>query len=145
MVLGRSQLSLAPLIGVLCLLFGFFSWTLTFETIQIPRKLDGTCCGCTESLKQSRKATIAMHADGSIDIATFGDLHHVSAPHVAATLADLGPPQLPCDDPFSEGVFDQNHVQLQVDDSVPWGDFVEMVSSIRHITGVEVLVVAVDD
>jgi hypothetical protein len=79
---------------------------------------------------------IHLHADGEADLAIPGRAHvrvghagmlrEVRAWHEAHSL------RAPM-------------VSIVVDDSVPWGDFVESVSSVSHITGGQVAVVSDED
>ena len=141
-MLGRSSLTFAPIIGVLVLSFAGYGWLQTV-TIQIPRKLD---------MELERPDPIAyppklvLHADGSCEVieyevgeeATQSSLH-VEAPRLAETLRDMDSRGAMASSLAPDG---QNVVQLQADDGVLWGDFVATVSSVRHITRGEVLVVS---
>jgi len=121
--------------------FAAYGW-LRFVPIQIPRKLD-------EQIERPDPVgyppRLVLHADGSFEVIEFVggwgqevfDRRHVESPHLAATLRELPT--------WSEGPDWPNQIQLQADDGVPWGDFVATVSSVRHITGGEVLVVADED
>jgi biopolymer transport protein ExbD len=126
-------MNVAPILGVLMVIFVGFSWLLPMVTIQIPRDLHDIACGAEGT------AAISLHADGSIDLRTAATLRHFEAPQVAQALAELR------DRPLDPHPVFQKVVHLQADDGVLWGDFVATVSSVRHITGGEVLVVADDD
>lgn len=113
-------------------IFVGFSWLLPMIEIQIPGRFHGErSLDAPET--EFGPPHVDLHADGSIDLRTAGTVQHVDTPQVARTLADLADPTQP------------NVVQLQVDDGVLWGDFVATVSSVRHITGGEVIVLADDD
>ena len=134
MLLGRSQLNVAPILGVLCVLFVGFAWQLRYVEIQIPRMLDEDC-ECPIADPDRPVPLITLHADGSIELTRGGEARHVEAPQVAATLWDLRRNDAPTGSDLP------NPVQLRVAEGVRWGDFVESVSSIRHIAGADVAVV----
>jgi biopolymer transport protein ExbD len=129
-MLGRSQMNVAPILGVLMVIFVGFSWLLPMVEIQIPRQFH-ELCDVPET--EAEPPRVSLHADGSIDLRTTGTMQHVEAPRVARTLSELGRPR------YADAAW-PNVVQLQADDGVLWGDFVATVSSVRHITRGEVLV-----
>ena len=134
-------MTLVPIIAVLMLSFAGYGW-LEFQTIQIPRKLDEQS---ERPDPTSYPPKFVLHADGSFELlqkkvcsgGTVEDRRHLEARHFAATLRAIPV--------WREGPESPNVVQLQVDDGVLWGDFVATVSSVRHITAGEVLVVSDGD
>src|SRR5438045_128323 len=107
-MVGRSQLNVAPLLGVLMVVFVGFSSVLRYETIQIPRTLtDPREC----IVDGPPKVVLQLHADDSIDFPE----RLVEAPQVAATLAEVTRDDLPA---TYHAVF-----YVQADDGVRWGDF----------------------
>jgi len=141
MVLGRSQLSMVPLIGVLCVLFVFFSGMLTFETIHIPREFD---CGHVED-PPCRPPRVHLHADGSVELGVYGETAALVEPsEVSRAFRHL----VPCDVDSEWAVGGRagpGVVQIAADEGVQWGQFVETVSSVSHITGGQVAVVSDED
>lgn len=146
-MLRRSQLSFAPVLAVALLLLLEHGWTLRMVEIQIPRKLDEQNERPDPTFYPPK---ITLHADRSIDVSeqvAIGraagaiewreDRWHADAPQVAATVADVARAS------YRDDL--QTVTYLQADDGVLWGDFVDVVSSVRHITGGEVAVVSVEE
>lgn len=121
----RNSITLVPLIGVFMALIAFAAANLASVQVQVPRKLDDTCCGCDE-----RAATVRvdLHADSSAELDVDGQRSHIDAPRLSTAVRTTVDEQ-------TERV---DAVYLNPDDNTSWQQVVEATSSIAHASGREV-------
>ena len=146
MPLGRSPINVAPILGVLMVLFVGFSWALHAVPVTMP------CGDCSshgpyhgldeDDPRRPRYIILTLHADRSFHVRVDQEEpRHVEANRIAPTLLALlandWAPEVR--ERFCWG---PNVVQLRADPEIPWGDFVDTVSSVSHITGGQVAVVS---
>jgi biopolymer transport protein ExbD len=134
MVLGRSQMNVAPILGLLMMLFVGFSWLVPAVPVDVTRRSEH---GHFETpVPEDFPPRIKLHADGTSEVAIpYREHRRMGHAELLYELRNWRE-AYSASDPT---------VAIAADEGVAWGQFVETVSSVSHITGGQVAVVSDED